>query len=69
VTVSGWNEERIVSATYVVGPAIAPAFLLVPYILFDDCLSRVSLPTFLRRGGGHQRGVCVDFNSGCGGER
>jgi hypothetical protein len=69
VTVSGWNEERIVSVTYVVGPTIAPAFILVPHILSDDCLSRVTLPTFLGRGEGHHRGACVDLKSGCGGER
>ena len=71
-TVNGWNEERIVSVTYVVGPTIAPVFLpllLVPHMWSDDCLSRVSLPTFLGRGEEHRRGERVGLKSGCGGKR
>ena len=62
-------RKGIISATYIVGPTIPPAFLLVSRILSDDCLSRESLPTFLGRGEGHQKGACIDLKSGCGGER
>jgi len=70
LTVSGWNEERIACVMYMVGRAIAPVFFpffLVQHIPSDDCLSQVSLPTFLGRGEEHRRGGRVDLKSGCGG--